>query len=81
MMTFVWIVVAFVSIYCVAVVAGGLFLRIVAFLAAVFTTPVKESIRLRKEGNLRRSRWLLWSFVFAVVMLTFLVVLLIAMPK
>ena len=27
------------------------------------------------------DRWLLWSFVFAVVMLTFLVVLLIAMPQ
>lgn len=81
MMTFVWIVVAFASLYFVAVVGGGLLLRFLAAVAAIFVIPVREAIRLRKEGNLRRSRWLLWSFVSAVVLWALLAVLLIAMPK
>ena len=80
-MTFVWIVVAFASLYFVAVVGGGLLLRILAAVAAIVVTPIRESIRLRKDGNLRRSRWLLWSFVSAVAMWALLIALLIAMPK
>lgn len=81
MMTFIWIVVAFVSLYFVAIFGGGLLLRILAAVVAIFVIPVRESIRLRKEDNLRRSRWLLWSFVSAVVLWALLAVLLIAMPK
>ena len=80
-MTLVWIIVAVASIYFLVLLCGKWLLNAVAAVAAIVYTPIKETVRLKRNGETKKAKALGWSFGFAVAMIGLLIGLLIAMPK
>ena len=79
-MVLVWAIAFILTLYFVVVVAGSWLLRLVATVAIVLATPVREIVRLYTGNQKRKARALLVSFSFAIAMFALLVCLLVAMP-